>query len=80
MTSAERARRHKAKLVEAGMVQINLWVPAAAAADIQRAGELIRANPLLSVARLVNTQTGRLVGLRTKEPADKEPAGKGVTA
>lgn len=63
MTSAERARRHKAKLAEAGMVQINLWVPAGAAGDLQRAAELIRANPLLSVARLVNRQTGRLCGL-----------------
>lgn len=66
MTSAERQRRFKARMAEDGCIQVNVWVPASAAADIQRAAELIRANPDLTVARLVSAATGKLIGLKAK--------------
>ncbi len=69
MTNAERQKRHRAKLQETGLVQVNLWVPAGAVADLQRAADLIRANPDLSVARLVNRVTGKLSGLKAVKAA-----------
>lgn len=63
-SSAERQRRFKAKMAEQGFVQVNVWVPMAAAADIQRAAELMRAGPHLTVARLMDVKTGRLTGLK----------------
>jgi hypothetical protein len=64
MSNAERQRRFKAKQLEAGLVQANVWIPPQAVADMQRAAELIRGNPELTIARLVHTGTGRLVGLK----------------
>jgi hypothetical protein len=64
MTNTERQSALRARRIEAGMVQVNMWLPAQAVADIQRAAELIRANPDLSVARLVDTRTGKLRGLK----------------
>jgi hypothetical protein len=64
MTNSERQRRFKAKQIEQGLVQCNLWVPASVVADFQNAADLCRARPGLTVARLVDTSTGRLVGLR----------------
>jgi len=51
-------------MAETGLTQINLWVPAAAVADFQRAAELARDHRHLSIGRLVDAVTGRLVGLR----------------
>jgi hypothetical protein len=64
VTNSERQARHKSRLVALGLVQVAVWVPVAAVADIQRAAELLRANPLLTVARLANVKTGRLVSLK----------------
>lgn len=64
MTSAERQRKFKANQQKAGLVQINLWLPASAVADFQAAAEVCRSRPGLTVARLVDLATGRLVGLR----------------
>ena len=64
MTATERQRLLKARRIEAGMVQLNMWVPASAVADFQRAAELIRDDPALAVARLVDTRTGKLKGLK----------------
>jgi hypothetical protein len=64
MSNAERQRRHKSKLAESGLVQVNVWLPAGAVADFQRAAEIVRQNRKLTVARLVNVETGRLVGLK----------------
>jgi hypothetical protein len=64
MTNAERQARHRAKLQQSGMVQCNLYVPAGAVPELQRAAELLRANPDLTIARLVNRRTGKLCGLR----------------
>jgi hypothetical protein len=66
MTSAERARILKAKRAEQGLVQCNVWVPLSAVPTIQAAAELIRSNPQLAVARLVDRSTGRLTGLKGK--------------
>lgn len=64
MGSAERQKRLREKRNAAGYVQLNIWVPAAAVPELQRAAELIRAEPWLAVARLVDTRTGKLRGLR----------------
>lgn len=70
MTNAERQAALKARRAKAGMVQINLWLPASAVADMQRAAELCRADPELTVARLVNTRTGKLRGLKPSKAKD----------
>ena len=54
-------------MADAGMVQLNFWVPVAALADVKRAGELMRANPHLTVGRLVDSRTGKFVGLKEKK-------------
>jgi hypothetical protein len=64
MTNSERQRRFKAKQAEADLIQVNVWVPVGCKADIERAAELIRERRELTVARLVDTTTGRLVGLK----------------
>ena len=62
-----RQRAFKDRMADAGMVQLNFWVPAAALADVKRAGELMRANPHLTVARLADPRSGKLVGLKEKK-------------
>lgn len=69
MTNAERQAALKARRAKAGIVQVNVWVPQSAVADMQRAAELCRADPELTIARLVNTRTGKLRGLK---PSQKE--------
>ena len=63
-----RQRAFKDRMADAGMVQLNFWVPAAALADVKRAGELMRANPHLTVGRLVDPRSGKFVGLKEKKP------------
>lgn len=67
MTGAERQARYRAKREGAGLVQVNVWLPPAAAADIQLAAERMRNNPQLSIARLVDRGTGRLVSLKVRK-------------
>lgn len=64
MSPAQRQAALKARRIEAGLVQCNLWVPAGCVAELQRAAELMRSNPALLVARLVDTRTGKLRGLK----------------
>lgn len=64
MTSAERQAALKARRAELGLVQCNMWVPASAVPELQRAAELMRENTDLTVARLVNRRTGKLRGLK----------------
>lgn len=64
MTNAQRQQSLRNRRIEAGLVQVNVWVPVGAVADIQRAAELLRAEPELTVARLMDKRTGKLRGLR----------------
>jgi hypothetical protein len=64
MTATERQAIFRKRQAAAGLVQCNLWVPEGAVAELQRAAELLRENPALRVARLVNTRTGKLSGLK----------------
>jgi hypothetical protein len=73
MTNAERQRKHRQRLTDAGLVQVNLIVPPHAVADLQRVAELLRANPDLTVARLASLTTGKLSGIKRgpgMSPAD----------
>lgn len=72
MTATERRARFRAKMAGAGLIQINVWVPPHAAADIQRAAELIRENPDLTVARLVSGATGKMIGLKAKRAVSEQ--------
>jgi hypothetical protein len=64
MTGTERQAKLRQAREETGMVQCNVWLPVSAVADVKQAAALIRANPALTVARLVDTRTGRLRGLK----------------
>lgn len=64
MTSTERQRRYKANMERIGCVQLNIWIPAAAVAEFQRAAELAREYPNLTVARMGDRVSGRIVGLK----------------
>jgi hypothetical protein len=47
-----------------GLVQVNVWLPAAAAQEFKQAAEVIAASPdELRIGRLVNARTGRVMGL-----------------
>jgi hypothetical protein len=61
---AERAARFRESMAAQGYVQVAMWVPAAAVADMNRAAQLMRENPKLTVGRLTDTTTGRLRGLK----------------
>jgi hypothetical protein len=70
MQSHERQAAHKARKRAAGLVQVNVWLPEAAAADMRRAAEIIRQYPRLTIGRLLDPATGRLVGLRNPKVAE----------
>jgi hypothetical protein len=61
---ADRARRRRAKLSESGIVQLNLWVPVGAAADMRLAAEIMREAPHLRLGPLRDPVSGKFVGLR----------------
>jgi hypothetical protein len=63
-SSADRQRAFKARRAATGLVQCNVWVPAACAAELKLAAELMVADPDLRVARLMDVKTGRLRGLK----------------
>jgi hypothetical protein len=64
MTNAERARRHKERQADRGLVQFNVWLPARVVAEFKRAAELVTETPYLTIGRLTDTRTGRLKGLK----------------
>jgi hypothetical protein len=64
MTNTERQAKLRKARADAGLVQCNVWVPEGCVAEILRAAELMRQNPRLTVARLVDGETGRLRGLK----------------
>lgn len=63
-TNAERQQRKRARLARAGLVQCNLWVPAAAVAELQQQAELLRAHPHLVPGPLRDPVSGKLVSVR----------------
>jgi hypothetical protein len=71
MTGPQRQARLRTARAENGMVQCNVWVPSNAVADIKRAAEMIRANPTLTIASLVDTLTGKLSSLKAKPNKNK---------
>jgi hypothetical protein len=62
--NAARQRRFRAKAVEQGWVQCNVWIPAAARPDMQLQAEILRRHPHLTVGPLRDPQTGKFVALR----------------
>lgn len=61
--SAARQRALKQRRLEAGIVQCNVWLPAAAVPEFQAAAARIMAEPHLRIGPLVDVQTGRLCSL-----------------
>lgn len=64
----------KARMAEAGFVQLQLWVPAETTADMQQAADSLRMHDGLTVARLVDVRTGRLCGIAGPRHAVKGAA------
>lgn len=64
MTNSQRQAALRERRKAEGLVQVNVWLPAEAAAELAIAAELIRQNPNLRVARLVDVTTGKLAGLK----------------
>lgn len=62
--NAQRQSAHRARMAERGFVQCNVWVPAHAVADFKRAAELAAVNPDLTIARMVDIRSGKLVGMK----------------
>jgi hypothetical protein len=54
----------RAKREAAGLVQCNVWVPAAVIAEIKLMAEILRVHPHLQPGPLRDPVSGRLVGLR----------------
>ena len=64
MSNLARSRAHKQRMAAAGWVQVNVWLPAAVAADLREAAEVIRQHPHLTIGRLVDPVSGQVVGIR----------------
>ena len=62
--AAARQAKWRADRAAQGMVQITVMVHSTAVPELKRAVELMATDPHLAVARLVDTRTGRLRGLR----------------
>lgn len=63
MTNKERQARFKARQAEAGLMQLNHWVPEAQLEDLKRLAKLLCDNPDLELASapLRSISTGRVV-------------------
>lgn len=72
-TGAERQRRRRERLEQAGLAQCSLWVPVACLAELQQQAELLRAFPHLLPGPLRDPISGRLVSARS-------PAGRRLAA
>jgi hypothetical protein len=64
VSGAERIKRHRAKQLAEGLTQVNIVVPLHVAAEFQLAAERCRDDRALTLARLVNTRSGKLEGLK----------------
>ncbi len=62
--NAEKQDRFRSRAIAQGWVQINVWAPEAARADLQLQAEVLRKYPHLMVGPLRDPMTGRLVALR----------------
>lgn len=71
MTTAERQARIRAKRAKMGIIQVNVWVPVAAAASVKLAAERMVANPELFIDVLRHRQTGKLSGRKTAPISDR---------
>ena len=67
-TNAARQRRKRARLADAGLVQCNVWVPAAAAAELRLLAEILRTYPHLLPGPLRDPVSGKLVSTRARRP------------
>ena len=55
------AKAYRQKMIDAGYVQCNVWVPAGAVPELQQAALTMRQRPDATGVRLVSTETGRIV-------------------
>jgi len=63
VTNAERQASFKNRQTQAGLVQLNVWVPANAEPETRAAIARLCADRDLRIARLMSVKTGRLTGL-----------------
>lgn len=63
-SNAERQRRHKARMAAAGLVQVAVWVPAGAVAEVNAMAEALRIHRHLIPGPLFDSVSGKLVSLR----------------
>jgi hypothetical protein len=59
--NARRQRRKRERLEAAGLVQCNVWIPAAAVAELRLLAEILRAYPHLLPGPLRDPVSGKLV-------------------
>lgn len=64
MTNAERQRAFRLSMEAKGFVQLTCWVPAHAAAEVSEACATMRKLPWLTVGRLLDPKSGRLVSTK----------------
>jgi hypothetical protein len=72
VSNADRQRAFQIARNKAGFVKCAVWIPPAAIAEFQRAAELARHDPKLTIGRMVDTETGKLRGLK-RAPAPLLP-------
>lgn len=65
---SERQRRLRQRRERSGLLQLTLWVPAGAAADLRELAELLRAHPHLVAGPARDPVSGKLVSIRRKSP------------
>lgn len=63
MSNKTRAAAFKERMQAQGLRQVNVWVPADKAANIQILAEMLRDNEALDVGPLRDTLSGKLVRL-----------------
>ncbi len=66
LSNREVQSRFKAKMAAAGFIQCNIWVPRSAAPEFKIASDMIRENPKLRLGRMVDVETGKVVGLKVR--------------
>jgi len=64
MTSTDRQREFKKRMVAAGMKQLNIWVPVRHGGMLSAVARLLAEHPTYELATLRDTKTGRLVKIK----------------